>query len=206
MLEVNALVSGTPWSRTSRRLAGMLKRTVSWDRLSGTESVSDMGGSTKKAVSSSSQASVFGRSSSSVGDSRGVKSDEVGRPSNSNWSERLSSGVRRLLGPSTPDRLHSKAISDSMLDTTGQRGSSLASFSDSRSRSSSALPAASTGNGEGDRRVPSELEGAAAEGWGRPGETPRRKPPSIRALSSPRWRRGVAVSPSDRSEGGTDGP
>lgn len=211
MLEVNALISGTPWSRTSRRLAGMFKRTVSRDRLN--ESVSDMGGSSKKAASSSSSSvSVFGRSSSSLGDSHGVEMDELGRPFN--WSGRLSSSVRRLMGAPasdtspTRDRPHSKAMSDSRLATMGQHANFGAAFS--RSHSSNALSASISGGVDRDSRAPSAFEDAAAggggatEGEGSP-EGAARSKLSFQAPSSPRWSRGVSVSPSDRGESGTDG-
>lgn len=215
MMQANAVVSSTPWNRMSRRLASPFKKSVGLDRMP--ESSSDRRGITRSA-SSDSLSSTLSRSSSSFGDSIGLTTGELGE--SANLSQKLSSSFRKVLVPLALDsslrqeRLHTKAKSESRLDSLWQQASASYSSlaSSSRSRSSNALSGISS-NSTRDSGGPSSSSDAedptlAGGERGSAEDISRRQPPLIVAPTSPSWRsssRVVPLIPVQGSERSSDG-
>lgn len=197
MIEANALVSRTPWSRMSRRLASLFKKSSNDVR------------SIKNSVSSDSLGSLFSQSSDSMGDSHASSPRELGETVN--WSQRLSLSIRRVLGPLALDstlkteRRPTKTINGSSPNVTGRQGrqsdaerDSLASFS--QSRSSDAL----SGTQGRESWVPAACEDPdMALKWGGENGTPDGTPRANnapQAASSPRWGSPTRVFPTGPGE------
>lgn len=191
----------------SRRLVGMFMKSVGSDPLN--QSIG-LGETLKKAASTDSLGSIFSHSSSSMGDSLGVSTGELGE--SGNWSQRLSSSFRKVLNPLALDssfrreRLHRKALSDSRLDMMG-RSMNPEHASSLRSRSSDALSATVGRDPWGYAPEERTMEFQEGEGEGdgdgeeAPDRTPRRITPSVQAPSSPRWQSPSRVSPMTPSKG-----
>lgn len=208
MIEANALLNGTPWSRMSHRLTGMFKKSAS-ERLS---HASDALGSLRRAGS---RDSLFERTSSLLADSPALSTRDLGR--SSNRSQGSNSSSRLVLDPLPPDSnlkregLHRKAQSDSKLDVTGQHASArLSSLAGSfRSRASDAMSTSfmerisnlgvRPSNVERESWVPSSSEDADTsnkeEGEGASKGTPGGNSPQVQSPRSPRWPSPIRIHP-----------